>query len=636
MTLMSRNLVTDLPYPRHLSVHAVFERMAQVCPDAPALVFGQQIVTYRELDQRTNQLARRFAALGAGPGKFVGLLTQRSIETVVAWLATLKCGAAYLPLDPTYPAEALRNMIDDAGPVVVMGERELISAALGADSAGILIFEDQIAQAQSESREPLGVEVAPRDPAYVMYTSGSTGRPKGVVVPHRAVVRLVRQQNYMTFGHDEAILMISALAFDVSTWEVWGALLNGGRLCIIRSLRPTLPEIAQAIRQYDITSIYFTSALFNLFVDQQVESLLPVRQILVGGEAMSASHTRRAIAALPKSVMINAYGPTEATTYCVCYRVALDGLREGGGVPIGIPLAHDKAYILDDNLKPVQPGTVGMLWAAGDGVALGYLKRPELTAERFRKDPFSDDPEAAMYMTGDLARLRPDGLIECLGRNDRQVKINGKRIELDEIEVKLRRDPRVLDAVVALRERPDGEKRIAAFVKPAKPAPNGASQILARSIVDDFAAKEPPHMVPHELHVVPAMPLTSNGKVDRKALLAMPAAPAAQVDTRAKSDLERALAEIWAAALNRTAVPVDANFFDLGGTSIQMLKVHAEIVRGLALDCTLPALFEHPTIEALARHFGGQTSKRDAVSQALARGARVHQRLRHVALPQRT
>ena len=605
-------------YPRDMSVHGVFAWYAKSFPDAPAIMFGSEVVTYGQLDTWTNQVARRLTKLGAAPGKVVGLLTNRSVETIVAWLAVLKCGSAYLPLDPSYPSAALDFMVQDSEPVVVLGERELNSITRAMGGVLIACLEDELEAARSEPDGDFITPVSALDTAYIMYTSGSTGRPKGVVIPHRGIVRLVRDQNYMEFNSNEVFLLISALGFDASTWEVWGALLNGARIAVVKGPRLSIDQIAKAVTGNGVTSIFLTSALFNAVVDHDIEALAGVRQLLVGGDVMSAEHSLRVIEQFPDCQLINAYGPTEATTYCVCYRLPRTGWG-GGSVPIGTPLAHTSAYILDERLQPVADGEVGLLWTGGDGVAKGYLKRPELDRERFRPDPFRDDG-SLMYLTGDLARMRPDGQIEFLGRNDRQVKIDGKRVELDEIELRLRRDRRLADAIVGLRKLGEDDKRIVAFLKPAAWPP---AQQLTRIVATDLRRELPPHMIPHEWAVVEAYPLSHNGKVDRSALLAQDAPVTTEPsDALRDNALEEDIRRIWTQFLKRPVVDRHANIFDLGGTSMHMLRIHAEIQRTITAQVAITDLFANATIASLAGFLmeqGASTVARPASAPGTAR-----------------
>jgi amino acid adenylation domain-containing protein len=430
-------------YARAEPIYAAFAACARMTPSAIALRDGDETLTYGGLDRRSNQLAKVLREEGVVPRTKVGILAERSIDTLVAILAILKAGAAYVPLDPAYPCEQLAFMTKDCAPVLVLRQ-----ATTSVSLAGHLVRDlgDLLARAEARDDTPIeDVAVDGGDVAYVMYTSGSTGTPKGVVVPHRAVTRLVREQSFITFEATEIFLHLAPLAFDASTLEIWGALLNGGQVAIVRSVRPSLDEIAVAIAKYRPTTAWFTAGLFHLLVDHKLEGLRPLRQILAGGDVLSPAHIRRALDALPGCTLVNGYGPTENTTFTCCYRIPHDGWGDGA-VPIGLPLAHTTAEILNERLEPVAEGEVGQLCTGGDGLADGYLNRAELTAERFIAHPRKSGER--LYLSGDLVRARPDGVIEFLGRADTQVKIDGKRVELGEIESCLRAQDNIADAVV--------------------------------------------------------------------------------------------------------------------------------------------------------------------------------------------
>jgi amino acid adenylation domain-containing protein len=610
-----------------MPVHAVFGWYVKHAPNAPALLCGEEVVSYLQLDERANRFARRLTQLGVGPRSVVGLLTNRSIEAVVAWLATLKCGGVYLPLDPAYPADHLAFIVEDSAPAVLLAERALMEHGLGDLGAKVLALEQELSDSRHEPALDQGHDTDPLAPAYIMYTSGSTGRPKGVIVPHRAIVRLVREQSYCRFSSDEVFLSLAPLAFDACTFEIWGALLNGARLGLVSNPAPSLDEIAEAILRYKVTTLWLTAGLFHAFVDCRLEALKPLRQLLAGGDVLSPVHVRRALEALPGCQLINGYGPTENTTFTCCCRISLE--HTAGSVPIGRPIAHTDVYILDGDMRPVADGEVGQLCVGGDGLALGYLNRPQLNAERFVPNPLagkSGDSGERLYLTGDLVRRRPDGNIAFLGRNDRQVKIDGKRIELDAIELDLRSSPWLSDAVVALRVVAPEIKRIAAFLKPARlPAQSG----LAEAVIADMRQRLPVYMIPHEITVVDELPLTVNGKVDRTALLDMkPQRTPAPAGAAPEGERERQIAAIWGRVLGLARVDRSANFFDLGGTSLQMVRIHAEIKKQLTDNVTITDLFAHPRVADLARFLDGrrQTSTLAAAKSRAAQQMAMMQR----------
>ncbi|MCI4664766.1 MAG: non-ribosomal peptide synthetase [Neomegalonema sp.] len=612
-------------YDRDMALAAGFAEAVAAYPDRVALVAGATSYRYDELDALTNQLARRLAAAGVAAGSVVATLTERSAETVILWLAIIKCGGVYLPYDPAYPLDTLRFMISDAQPVIAIADKAFDRDAAGDIGAPLYSVEDEIAAAANESAAPFSVTVDAGSAAYIMYTSGSTGKPKGVVVPHRGVVRLVREQNYMEFGPDEIWLQIAALAFDVSTLEVWGALLNGATCAIYEGSRIDIATLGDVITKYGVTSMYLTTGLFNAVIDENIEALRSLETLLVGGDVVSPEHANKLVATLPHVQLINGYGPTEATTFTTCW-CAPKGKRIEGAVPIGDSLSHSTTMILDENLKPVPDGEIGFLWTGGDGVALGYLNREELTADRFRPDPFAEH-EGLMYNTGDLARLTPEGAFEFLGRKDRQLKIDGKRIELDEIEHNLRADERVDDVVATLRQK-NANKSIVAFIKLQE---GSTDEALLQAVLDDYRGRMPAHMAPHRTILTSQMPLTPNGKIDRKKLLAMAEADAetASAAPRAlEGDEERAIADVWSEVLGHPNFGRDDNFFDIGGTSLMMVRAHAALQRKIGKTVPITALFEHPRISELASALSGANAATAKRRAARDRGARQKDLLR--------
>ena len=456
---------TRTNYPREASTHELFEEQVRRAPTAVAVVFEDRQLSYEELNRRANRVARRLQKLRVGRDVPVGICLDRSFEMVIALLGVLKAGGAYVPLDPAYPAERLAFIINDAGTPVILTQTRLKNCCLDAAGKVLCLDADEFA-AEEETNLASGVRAD--DLAYVMYTSGSTGAPKGVAVTHRGVVRLVKETDYASFSADETFLQLAPISFDASTFEIWGALLNGGKLVVMPPVQPSLEEIGGAIREHGVTTLWLTSGLFNAMVDERLHDLRPLRQLLAGGDVLSVPHVRKALRELTETRLINGYGPTESTTFACCHTIKPDTPLEGS-VPIGRPIANTTACILDSQHQPVPIGVMGELYVGGDGLARGYWRRPELTSAKFITDPFSGDPEARIYRTGDLARWRNDGTIEFLGRVDSQVKLRGFRIELGEIENALRQQADVLDAAVVVREDTPGDKRLVAYVvrKPA-------------------------------------------------------------------------------------------------------------------------------------------------------------------------
>jgi len=608
------------------TIHSYFADAASEYPQRPAIFYDDDVTTYAELDHRSNQFARFLASRGVRPGSLVGLFLPRSPDAVIAMLGVLKAGAAYAPLDPTYPDDHLAFIAADAAPVLVVSLSQLRSPKFGSIAASTIsdgpsereaqpwtaptVFID--AEARSIARESgaaLEELVAGDDLAYVMHTSGTTGRPKGVMIPHRGVVRLALN-NFVDLRPDDVVLQLAPLAFDASTFEIWCPLLSGAALAVIGAAHPSFSEIGAAIERRGVTTAWFTASLFHAIVDHDVAILAPLRQLIAGGDVLSPRHVRRALEALPLCRIVNGYGPTENTTFTCCHEIARDG-KGDAAIPIGRPIEHTRVYVLDQDLRPLPSGEVGELFAAGEGMALGYLNRPDLSAEKFLPDPFSAVPGRLMYRTGDFVRQRSDGVVEFVGRVDRQVKIRGKRVELDEVEALLRRLPQVADAAAIVRTRADGERQVAAFVASAASVSAIDAGALRRQMLD-FA---PDHLVPAHVIVLDALPRTPNGKVDRAALAnrvdaAPSAAPPASAlndakelnDAKNVNDVESTLAAIWSRLLNVDSVALDANFFDLGASSLDMMALQEEVKIRFKREAPMTALFEFTTIRSLAAY----------------------------------
>ena len=470
-------------YPREKTISQLFEEIAAQYPRKMAVVSGPRKLTYADLNARANYLAVELRRLGVGPETMVGCCIERSSEMIVAFVAILKAGAAYVPLDPAYPKERFEYLLEDTGMQVLLTEKKLAATFDKAGARILCVDECEAPSAVLDAGNPSSSGTA-KNLAYVMYTSGSTGQPKGVMVENRAVVRLVRNTNFCKFGPEEVFLQFAPVSFDASILEIWGALLNGGTLVLMPPQAASLEDIGRAIREHGVTTIWLTSGLFNLMVEQRLEDLRPIRQLLAGGDVLSARHVRRVLEALPDCTLINGYGPTENTTFTCCH-VMRPGDRIPESVPIGQPISNTFVYILDEDLNPAAPGVQGELYAGGDGVARGYLNDPARTAEKFLPDPFSGEPNARMYRTGDLARWGNDGVVEFLGRVDSQVKINGYRIEPGEIETVLRAYEGINQAYVVPHTDETGSKRLVAYFTSAQngePSSVSLKQFLSRKI----------------------------------------------------------------------------------------------------------------------------------------------------------
>ncbi|MCK9538941.1 amino acid adenylation domain-containing protein [Dokdonella sp.] len=565
------------------SIHGLFAEVAARCPQRIAIIDGDTRIDYATLARRADDIAHALAAHGAAPGEVVAVLLDRSAEALAVLLGILRAGAAYLPLDRKHPAERLAATLADAGVRLVIAQQDAPAAAACA-ATRLLALEDLHAAAAVGALPP---PVTGAAPAYVMYTSGSTGTPKGVVVPHRAVIRLVRDVDYVDFGTAPCLLHAAPLGFDAATFEIWGALLNGGTLVVHRESIPTGAALAATIAHGGVRIAWLTAALFNAIVDDDPQHLAGLHQLLIGGEALSVPHVRKALSALPDTTLINGYGPTECTTFAATYRIPRDLAADAPSIPLGRPIANTRLYVLNARAELVPPGVRGELYIGGEGVALGYLERPQLNAERFLADPYGT-PGARMYRSGDQVRWQEDGTLEFVGRSDGQVKIRGFRIETGEIEAALKRHPAVRDAAVVAREDQPGRRRLVAYFVAAAPVePPALRAALARHL--------PEFMVPALYLRLDHLPVTPNGKLDRRALpVPERRRPELAVDfAPPRGNAEQRVAAIFADLTGVEAVGRDDNFFELGGDSLLALKAMAEIDAGPALG--IADFFAGPT-----------------------------------------
>ncbi len=502
----------------------LFAAQAAKTPDATAVVYEDQSLSYGELDARSSQLAHHLRDLGVGPDVVVGLCVERSLEMLVALLGILKAGGAYLPLDPDYPRERLAFMLHDARAPLLLTHSALLDRLPAHGTRIVRLDTDWPTIAARPTTAP-ALAIDAHNAVYVTYTSGSTGTPKGVVVTHRNVVRLVKSANYVDLTPDDVFLHFAPLAFDASTFEIWGALLNGARLVIYPDGPFELPTLKRIVAEAGISVLWLTAALFHQVVDEDVAAIAGVKTLLAGGDVLSPSHVRQvtdaqqAIEAQNGGQLINGYGPTEATTFSVCFAAA-GPTHFHDSVPIGRPISNTQTYVLDAGLQPVPAGIPGELYIAGAGLARGYLGRAGLTAERFVANPFGP-AGSRMYRTGDLVRWRADGVLEFLGRADAQVKLRGFRIEPGEIEAALVRHESVAQAAVIAREDVPGNKRLVAYAVAAAGASVDAAALRAH-----LGASLPDYMVPSAFVVLDKLPVTPNGKLDRKALPAPDLTPA--------------------------------------------------------------------------------------------------------------
>lgn len=584
---------TATTYPCECCIHHLFEQQAEARPAKIAVICEDRQLTYAALNQRANQLAHYLRLFGVQPEMRIALCVERSLEMLVGILGILKAGAAYAPIDPAHPLERLSLMLEDLQAPVVLTQQHLLEKLPAHCGQAVCLDSDWETISLQSTANP-NTEATAETLAYVMYTSGSTGTPKGVSVSHRAVVRLVQNTNYAHLGPDEVFLQFAPLSFDASTFEIWGCLLNGGRLAVMPPLLPSLDDLGAALRQHGVTTLFLTTGLFHLMIDERLNSLRFVRQLLVGGDTMSLLRVKKAFQGLPDCRLINGYGPTEGTTFTCCYTVK-DPDRLRMSVPIGQPIANTQAFVLDKHLRPAPVGVTGELYVCGDGLARGYHNRPDLTAERFVPSTQGSAPGARLYQIGDLVRHLHDGNIQFLGRRDLQVKIRGFRIELGEVEAALSTHPALRDAVVVARADTSGEKQLVAYLVSRE-----GKSVSIEQLRDFLRQKLPEHLMPKAFVELEALPLTPNGKVDRKALPAAESRRGLGQDFVApRTEVEDLLATIWSQALGVDQVGIDDNFFSLGGDSLRGVQVLAKVQeRGLSLS--LQDLFQYQTIRKLA------------------------------------
>lgn len=592
----------------HACLPEQFEKQAALRPDAIAVVYENQELSYAELNERANRLARMMISEGVGPEQFVALALPRSLEMAVGLLAVLKAGAAYLPLDPDYPADRIAFMLKDAQPAFIMTNTKAANHIPPVENVPKIVLDDpELAEklntypAGNPKNKDRTQPLSPLNTAYVIYTSGSTGVPKGVMIPHQNVTRLfAATEHWFRFSSGDIWTMFHSYAFDFSVWEIWGPLLHGGRLVIVPHHVSRSPEaFLRLLVKEGVTVLNQTPSAFYQFMQAEREQpdlgqALSLRYVIFGGEALELSRLEDWYNRHPENrpQLINMYGITETTVH-VSY-IELDrsmaALRANSLIGCGIPDLG--VYVLDERLQPVPPGVAGELYVSGAGLARGYLGRPGLTSERFIADPFGP-PGTRMYRTGDVARLRADGSLDYVGRADHQVKIRGFRIELGEIEAALVQHPQLEDAAVIVREDQPGDKRLAAYVIPSE-------ETFDTAELRKYAAERlPDYMVPAAFMTMKELPLTPNGKLDRKALPA-PDFAAAVTGRGPRTPQEEILCDLFMEVLHLPRVGIDDRFFDLGGHSLLAVQLMSRIREALGVELSIGNLFEAPTVAGLA------------------------------------
>jgi amino acid adenylation domain-containing protein len=588
-------------------MHELFEQQVRRTPQAPAIGFENASLSYGELNRRANQLAHYLRALGVKPDARVAICVERGFEMVVGLVAILKAGGAYVPLDLSYPMERLQFILQDSVPVALLAQGDLHGVLGGIDErvcvidlANEVVFGDL--PETDLDRHETGVDSECL--AYVIYTSGSTGEPKGSEIPHRSIPGFIFGTDYVRFDEESVLLQHSSVSWDALTLELWPALLTGGRSVLAHQRLSRAEEIREYVQGNGVNTLWLTAALFNSIVENDVNCLQGVKYLLTGGETASVMHIKRAMEQLPGMTVVNGYGPSECTVFSNCYVVPADLPDTLISLPIGKPIGDRRMYVLDPSMNLAPIGVVGEAFIAGASVARGYMRRPDLTAERFVPDPYSAQGGARLYRTGDLVRWRKDGMIEFVGRNDFQIKVRGFRIELTEIEARLLEYGGVRKAVVVAQEDIAGGKRLVAYYT------EGASDLQQSDGRGGFGAEElrshlahslPEYMVPAAYVRLEALPLTPTGKVDRKRLPAPDGnAYAVSGYEEPQGDIETTLAGVWRKLLEIEKVGRHDNFFDLGGHSLLAVSMIARLREALGLEVDLGDIFEHPRLSELA------------------------------------
>ncbi|RNB58979.1 amino acid adenylation domain-containing protein [Brevibacillus gelatini] len=577
---------TFVEYPRDSNIVELFEEQVAKTPEHTAVVMDGRSLTYRELNEKANQIAHVLRKNGIGKDSIVGLLADRSLEMIAGIMGILKAGGAYLGLDPEHPSERHSYMLEDGDVKVVLVQEHLLPL-VSKDLKTIVLDGEGLHQEDTANPELIN---GPRDLAYVMYTSGSTGKPKGVMVEHRNVIRLVKHTNYVQVRETDRMIQTGAIGFDAMTFEIFGALLHGASLYLVsKDVLLDAEKLGSFLRANQITTMWLTSPLFNQLSQDNPAMFASLRALIVGGEALSPKHINKVRNALPELEIWNGYGPTENTTFSTCYLIDKHFEEQ---IPIGKPIANSTAYILDASNQPQPIGVPGELCVGGDGVARGYLNKPDLTAEKFVPNPFV--PGEMMYRTGDLARWLADGTIEYLGRIDQQVKIRGYRIELGEIESVLSHLEHVKEAVVAVIREANGQNALCAYFV-------SEQEVDVAELREAVSRQLPAYMVPAYYMQMEKLPLTANGKVDRRAL-PQPSGERTTGNTYVapQTETEAKLAQIWQDVLGLPAIGIHDNFFEIGGHSLKAMNVITQVHKTFQVELPLKVLFASPTIQEMA------------------------------------
>lgn len=605
---------TATAYPKDRCMHELFADWALHRPEAEALSFAGRVLTYRELDIRSNRWAHYLRRLGVGPDTPVGICMESSVEMLVGMLGILKAGGCYVPLDVEYPAERIAFMLADTQAKMLLTQPHLLMGfGENLEALTLCVDPDDTEVAAESPQSPENI-ARPDNLACIFYTSGSTGKPKGVPVLHYAVNRLVRDTNYINFQPDDRVAQASNISFDGASFEIWGALLNGG--CLVgcpKEILLSAGDFAIYLRDQKINVLFLTPALFYQIAREAPTAFRSVRDLVMGGEILEPRWVREVMRQAPPARLINGYGPTESTTFATWYQVA-EIPEENRAIPIGRPISNTEVYILDRNLQPVPIGIPGELCIGGDGLARSYLNRPEETTEKFIPHPFREDSQARLYKTGDLARFLPDGNIDFLGRMDHQLKIRGFRIEPGEIETLLSSHPGVQQALVLAWEDEPGEKWLVAYIQPFR------HFYLSPEILRDFLrGLLPLYMIPTYYLFLENFPLTPNGKINRAALPVPDRSHglSEKIYMRSRNELEERLVELWEAVLGVRPIGVHDNFFSLGGHSILAARLTAHMEKIFRIKLPLSLIYERPTVAQMAEAIKGKGVSANSITSLM-------------------
>ena len=585
------------------TVSGLFEEQVVRTPGTTALICGDERVGYAALDARANRLARYLVHRGVGRGLVVAVYLERGVDLVVALLAVLKAGGGYTLLDPDHPVDRIRSVLAEAGSTTVV-TRSVLADPFSRGDISVVYLDEEAPEIAASPPVPPVTDAGPADLACVMFTSGSTGRPKGVATPHRALAGTLVGQDFIDFGTDEVFLQCSPISWDAFALELFGALLHGST-CVLQPGQRTDPAVIKSLAErHRVSTMYLSSSLFNVMLDEYPETFRDVRQVMTGGEPLSVAYIAKAMAMWPRMRIVNGYSPLENTIFTVCHPIVAEDL-ERSSIPVGKPVAGKSVYLLDTALQPVPPGVPGELYMAGIGLADGYIGQPGHTAGSFVACPYGA-PGHRMYRTGDLVRWTPGGLLEFLGRADDQIKLRGFRIEPAEIELALSRNAGVGRAAVVVREDRPGDKRLVAYL-----VTDGDFDL--DRVRDSMAASLPDHMVPAAFVVLEALPLSANGKLDRGALPQPVYTDTTEELGKPRTPQEEILCGLFAEVLGLAVVGIHGHFFKLGGHSLVATRLISRVRTVLGVELSIRDLFTNPTVAGLVPLLSGLGKARPAL-----------------------